>query len=144
MKKILAMLLLGFATTSYGVVNINWAASAGFYFNADPSVGILGDGTGHSTVARLMYSPDAGMDGFLPGMVSAGNDVVWDSITITEDGVPGNWDEFACFAENYTGPFTAGYVYAVIFQDNNYGGGVTGIITLRWLPCKMGEGFLKS
>ncbi len=128
MKKILAMLLLGFTTTSYGVVNINWAASGGFYFNADPYVGILGDGTGNSTRAQLMYSPDATQDagnvGTGIGLDGAGldNDVILASVTITEDGVPGNMDDYACFAENYTGPFTAGYVYTLIFQDNVYGG----------------------
>ena len=117
------MLLLGFAATSYGVVNIIWSASAGFYFNADPSVGILGNGTGHSTRAQLMYSPDNIKDDIGPSGAGLDNDVIWASVTITEDGVPGNSDDYASFAENYTGTFTAGWVYMLIFQDDVYGSG---------------------
>ena len=123
MKKILAILLLRFTATSYGVVNIIWSASAGFYFNVNPSVGILGDGTGHSTRAQLMYSPDNIKDDLNASGAGVDNDVILTSVAITEDGVLGNMDDYACFSEYYTGPFTAGYVYAVIFQDNVYGGG---------------------
>ena len=107
---------------SNGVANVNWQGSSGFYFDADPYMGILGDGTGNKTYTQLMYSPDNVKDSILPSGAGAVNDVVWSQITISEDGIPGdaNYDSYAWFIQkNCTRAFTNGYVYALIFQDNN-------------------------
>ena len=119
MKKILAILLLGFAVTAaYGIVNVDWQAAAGFYFSADPNTGILGPaGSGKSTIAQLMYSPDAVKDVITTNRIGTSNDVIWGTVTITETG---GYTEYAAFGpENVTRTFTNGYVYALIFQKDN-------------------------
>lgn len=120
MKKLLVALVIGLAATSYGNLDVVWCASAGFYFTGAPDVGILGDATGNSTVAQLMYSPDNAGDAINTSGTGVDNDVVWDSVTLTEDGVSGNWDDYACFGtRSYRQEFTSGYVYALIFQDSD-------------------------
>ena len=120
MKTLLVMLVMGLATASYGSLQVAWCASAGFYFTGDPAVGILGDATGNSTVAQLMFSPDGVKDAINTSGVGVNNDVVLDSVTLTENGVSGDWDDYACFnARDYRQAFTPGYVYALIFQDSN-------------------------
>ncbi|MEI8206647.1 MAG: PEP-CTERM sorting domain-containing protein [Kiritimatiellales bacterium] len=120
MKKTLVMLIIGLATASYGGVDVSWFSAMGFYFTEDPAVGILGDATGNSTVAQLMYSPDNVKDAVNTSGRGVNNDVVWDSVTLTEDGVSGNWDDFACFGvQSYRQTFTLGYAYALIFQDSS-------------------------
>jgi hypothetical protein len=119
MKKLLVALVIGLATASYGSLELVWCASAGFYFTGDPAVGILGDATGDSTVAQLMYSPDGAKDAINTSGAGVDNDVAWDSVTLTENGVSGDWDDYACFgARSYRQAFTPGYVYALIFQDS--------------------------
>lgn len=121
-KVVLLVAVMALISSSHAIIDVNWIASGGFYFNANPSVGILGDGTGNSTIAQLMYSPDNVKDNILTSMAGDVNDVIWDTVTITENGIIGDFDDFAFFLgnENYTNPtFTSGYVYALIFQDNN-------------------------
>jgi hypothetical protein len=120
-KKIITIILLGFLFTSaYGIVNVDWEANSGFFFSTNPSVGILGEGTGNSTIAQLMYSPDNFKDSILTSKAGNVNDMIWATKTITEDGISGGYDGYALFSENYTAPtFTNGWVYAVIFQDSN-------------------------
>ncbi len=110
-----------FENASNGFVYIEWSALGGFYFSADPNTGILGPvSSGKSTVAQLMYSPDAVKDNILSGSrAGAANDVVWDTITITENGIPDSYSDWAVFATSTTRGWTNGYVYALIFQDNN-------------------------
>lgn len=118
MKKILMLLAILMA---YGVsadTKVNWKASRGFYFNTDDTVGILGEATGNSTTAQLIYSVDdsveaISVDGFT-------TDSILDSFTITEDGA-NNVDGFAYFSViNYDDViFNDGYVYTVIYQDDN-------------------------
>ena len=139
MKKLLVILVIGFAAVSYGSLEVAWFASAGFYFTENPSVGILGDATGNSTVAQLMYSPDNVKDAINTSGVGVNNDVVLDSVAITEDGVPGNWDDYACFnGRIYSQTFTPGYVYALIFQDSNMDAGdwyyYTPMLALKDIP----------
>jgi hypothetical protein len=101
-----------------GVANVNWAASAGFYFSADSGTGILGpNGSGKATIAQLMYSPDNTKDSILSSRAGSVNDVVWDTMTITENG--DGITEWAVFADSTVRAFTNGYVYTLIFQDNN-------------------------
>jgi hypothetical protein len=121
MKKILAILILEcLFVSAYGIVNIDWEAISGFYFSANPSIGILGEGTGNSTIAQLMYSPDNIKDNILTTKAGNMNDVVWSTKIITEDGIGGGYDGYALFSENYTASmFTNGWVYVLIFQDNN-------------------------
>jgi hypothetical protein len=127
MKKILmAIMMIGFAVATYGDVNVNWSGAAGFYFDADPSVGILGDATGNSTYAQLMYSADAVQDAgnVLTGIFTdregynGGDDIYWSSLLITENGVAGDYDDFAAFASNESRTFTSGYVYAMVFEKS--------------------------
>jgi hypothetical protein len=124
MKKVsLLVAVFAAAMMAQAAINVNWAASSGFYFNANPSVGILGDATGNSTVAYLMYSADTAVGAVSIGGSIAGDSML-DSITITEDGIANDgtmFDSYAWFADNHTATFTAGYVYAIIFQDNVIG-----------------------
>lgn len=123
MKKITVISILACLFVSvYGIVNVDWEASSGFFFNANPSIGILGEGTRNSTIAQLMYSPDNIKDDILPNKAGSENDVIWSTKIITENGVSGayEYDGYALFSENYTAPtFTNGWVYVLIFQDNN-------------------------
>lgn len=120
MKRAITIAMLScLFVSAYGIVNIDWETSSGFYFSANPSIGILGEGTGKSTIAQLMYSPDNIKDSILPNKAGNVNDVVWSTKIITEDGVGGGYDGYALFSTNYTAPtFTNGWVYVVIFQDN--------------------------
>jgi hypothetical protein len=102
---------------SNGTVKVAWTATMGFYFSADPNTGILGPvSSGKSTIAQLMYSPDNAKDNILPGRAGAVNDVVWDTITLTEAGGESQW---AVLDDSTVRTWTNGYVYALIFQDNN-------------------------
>lgn len=120
-KSILFMSVLIAGIGSQAEIRVQWLASSGFYFNSNPNIGILGEMTGNSTVAQLIYSLDGNVDDVLIGG-SRANDTVMDWITLTEDGV-NNFDGYAYFsAINFTDPiFTAGYVYAVIFQNSSIG-----------------------
>lgn len=115
MKKIAVMMVIGLVATSYGSIKVNWSAGAGFYW--DPSFDAL-LGTGQSTIAQLMYSPDATKDNITTSLVGDVNDIIFATYTITE-GV--NASAYADFSPGLYSPgtFTAGYVYALIFQDNN-------------------------
>ncbi|MEI7850893.1 MAG: Ig-like domain-containing protein [Kiritimatiellales bacterium] len=108
-----------FQDATNGVVNVNWGASGGFYFRTNAFAGILGPtGSGKSTIARLMYSPNAVKDQILPGGAGAVNDVAWDTITITENG--DGVTEWAAFSpRSVVRAWTNGYVYTLIFQDGN-------------------------
>ena len=109
-----------FSAASNGVVNVSWGASGGFYFRANPGAGILAPtGSGKSTIARLMYSPNNIKDNILPSGAGLVNDVVWDTITITENG--DGLTEWAVISPPHSTvrAWTNGYVYALIFQDNN-------------------------
>ena len=117
------MLLMGLAAASYGEVQVSWGGSAGFFFNANPGAGILGDGTGKSTVAQLIYSVDLYADRAGVGGVTTGDDVVWGTLTLTENGISGDGDEWAAFSSYTLRTFVAGHVYARIFQDSDVGVG---------------------
>lgn len=124
MKKILIALVAGFIATSYGDVNVDWLATGGFYFTATPGVGILGDATGNSTFAQLIYSVDGIANDATIGGGTSGDDVVWDTKIITEDGLSNDGTQFDSYAwfllpNNYQQTFAAGNVYARIFQDGN-------------------------
>ncbi|MEI8206099.1 MAG: PEP-CTERM sorting domain-containing protein [Kiritimatiellales bacterium] len=127
MKKKTLMLLMGLVVvSSYGNVSISWDAAAGFFFNGTPGVGILGDATGHSTVAQLIYSVDLYADAAGVGGAVTGDDLVWAAITITEDGIANDaakFDSYAMFLGDYEQGFVSGYVYARIFQDSDIGVG---------------------
>ncbi|MEI7851279.1 MAG: choice-of-anchor Q domain-containing protein [Kiritimatiellales bacterium] len=117
---------------SNGIVHIGWSAMAGFYFSADPNTGILAPvGSGKSTIAQLMYSPDNVKDSILAGSkAGAVNDVVWDTIVVT--------NEWADFSRSTKRAWTNGYAYALIFQDNNVQSGdwyySTPLLTLTNIP----------
>ena len=145
MKKIvLMMMVIGSVVASYGAITIDWSASAGFYFNADPSVGILGVGTGNSTYAQLMYSADGVQDagsvvagqGIKTDGNGTGDDIYWTRLTITENG--SLYSDFASFIAQENRGLVSGYAYALIFQDNNVQGGdwyyYTPMITLANTP----------
>lgn len=114
MKKIIMAVLIGVVATSYGVINVNWVASGGFYYSADPMTGILGaDNSGYSTIAQLLYSPDNVRDDLWNNVV---NDTVLSTYTITAEG--SLFSGYAVFPEtsNYQAPFMAGWVYAIIYN----------------------------
>lgn len=116
--------LFSIALLAKGNINIDWSAAAGFFFNADPSIGILGDGTGNATVAYLVYSTDQAVGPFDPSGTFLDGDIVLQSVAVTEDGIANDdvlYDSYAWFVgQNYTATYTAGYVYGLILQDNVY------------------------
>ena len=123
MRKILLTIFIGISVTSYGNINIDWLATGGFYYSANSNIGILGDGTGNSTIAQLIYSADLVMDGATIGGGTLGDDTIWATKTITEDGIANDATQFDSFAwfllpNNYQQTFVSGNVYARIFQDD--------------------------
>jgi len=106
------------ASTALAYLMVAWGASEGFYFPGDPSHGILTNG--ETTIAQLIFSVDAVADpvdinNSAGGYVS-GDDVVLAEYTLTS-GI--NCDEWAYFgAPNYTGAYSAGYIFGRIFEDN--------------------------
>ena len=103
---------------SNGVVNVDWVVSGGVWLGADSSLGLLGPvGSGKSTIAQLMYSPDDIKDDILPSGAGAVNDVVLDRVTVTENG--DGLSDYGIFSASTVRAWTNGYVYALIFQDNN-------------------------
>lgn len=133
MKKLLVgMAVLAVATMSQAEIRVTWLASGGYYFNATPGVGILGDATGNSTVAYLVRDVDATIGSIAAGSYTVGNafgtgGIIMDELTITEDGIANDGTQFDSYAwfnsVDHTESFTAGYVYAIIFQDNSIGNG---------------------
>jgi hypothetical protein len=101
---------------SNGVASVTWAS--GYIFYEPTWDSLLGPvGSGKSTIAQLMYSPDDIKDSILPGGAGAVNDVVWDTITLTENG--DGQVEWGLFSASTVRAGTNGYVYALIFQDND-------------------------
>ncbi|MDK2858399.1 MAG: hypothetical protein PWQ89_1518 [Verrucomicrobiota bacterium] len=123
MRVSIILYLISLTLNSFGEVMVNWSASGGFYFNEDSSVGILGDSTGNSTIAQLIYSVDENVDDALINGSTSGDDIVWDTIILTEDGIANDtvtYDSYAVFSSDYQQEdFSAGYIYARIFQDND-------------------------
>ena len=103
---------------SNGVASVPWGCS-GFIYQLNPDfASLLGPtGSGKSTIAQLMYSPDDIKDSILPNGAGAENDVVWDTITLTENG--DELTEWGIFSANTVRAGMNGYVYALIFQDND-------------------------
>jgi len=119
MKKGLLLVVCLVSGLALSDVNVNWWATAGFYFNADPNTGILG--SGQSTVAQLIYTLSGNVNDALAGGGVSGDNVLWSSITLTEGG---NTSAFADFgSQNYTQAFISGFVYARIFETSaaNFG-----------------------
>ncbi len=121
MKKMTVLIaFLAVACVAQASININWTASAGFYW--DPSFApLIAEGSGGSTLAQLVYSSDAVIDA-VNADGSRANDTVLDFFTLTE--TPGDaFDGYAYFnaVQNHQDAFSSGNVYAVIFQDDNIG-----------------------
>lgn len=140
MKKILAVLLVGLAATSFGVVNIDWGSTYGFYFGVtDPGVGILApNGSTNATIAELVYCGANGLrdkvniggGALLDDEVTAGDDVVWGTYAITLSGdAQADSDGLLTYAhfngnlQNYQQAFVTGNFYARIFQSSDIKGG---------------------
>jgi hypothetical protein len=117
-KNILICMLLAGACVQADV-SVDWAASSGFYFNFDANSGILGAGTGNSTLAQLVYSLSGDVDrAWIGGGFEVGGDnIVWDSVVLTEGSNTSEWADF--LNRNYTQSFVFGYVYARIFQNSS-------------------------
>lgn len=116
--KVLVLLALVF--NAYGDTSVDWFGSLGWYYGSDVNAAILGpNGSGKSTIAQLVYSSDTNVNSALVGGLASGNDVVWSSYTITEGSTAlSMWGDFS--TQNYsTNTFTAGFVYARVFQDNS-------------------------
>ena len=101
---------------SNGVASVTWASGI-IYYEPDYASLLGPTGSGKSTIAQLMYSPDDIKDGILPSGAGAVNDVVWDTITLTENG--DGVIEWGVFSTSTVRAGTNGYVYALIFQDNH-------------------------
>lgn len=126
MKRFVVMVCVAgslFAVTAQANVYILWQASAGFLWTAGDTT-LLGDGTGNSTIAQLIWSVDATADAPDAGASHyVGGDDVWlADLTLTEDGVGGNFDDYAWFSgqtyDDGGAQPDGGYVYARIFQDD--------------------------
>jgi len=128
MKKFIlsCVVLMCFVALSTADVYVAWQATYGFYFTANSSVGILGDGTGNSALAQLIWSPDNIADAATDGALNytSGNDVWLANTIITEDGIMNDgvtFDSFSYFSAVETSDGGAnpdsGYVYARIFQN---------------------------
>jgi hypothetical protein len=130
MKKVL-VLIAAFAVTmaAQAAIDIDWKASAGFYFSSDSGEGILGDASGNSTVAYLVFDSDTTVGAIDPGTYGVGDSIgdggtILSALTITSDTNPGGFDDYAFFsAVNFTDTHSAGNVYAIIFQDDSIGAG---------------------
>ncbi len=133
MKKlsIAVLMLVACAKVVVADVYVSWQAVGGFYWNATPSVGILGSGTGNSTLAQLIWSSDnvAGSANAGTTHYVTGNDVWLADLLITEDGINNDgttFDSYAWFPSEATTDSgvnpSSGYVYARIFQDNSVDG----------------------
>jgi hypothetical protein len=143
MKKVLALLLIAIAATSFAEIRVNWGVANGYYFGpVDTGVGILPDGSGADTWMQLV---SVGANGtrdwagtslnefwFDSAASLAGDDLVLASYQIFEDGILGNelngsMESISTYAYtgdiSYVNPFAAGSVYARIFQDGNPDGG---------------------
>jgi hypothetical protein len=129
-KKVLMVVAVVAFTVSVAKADliISWQASGGFYFGlSDPGVGILGDGTGFSTYAQLIFSTDATRDlAVADGGANdylGGDDILLGDFTITEDGIANDGVQFDSYAwmnsQSYNGTFQSGYVYARFFQDSS-------------------------
>lgn len=129
-KKCLFVCLITVLTASAASANVYvaWKASGGFFFNATPSVGILGDGTGNSTLAQLIWSTDNVRDAadLTTANYVTGDDVWLADFTITEDGVANDGSTFDSYAWFGSQTFndggaqsSGGYIYARVFQDNS-------------------------
>ena len=94
-------------------VFVSWMASAGFIDAlGNPILPNLGD----QALVQLVYSADGVADNPLPGGIPHDNDVVLDARIITNNG--GLWEDYGLFgAQEYRGPFQAGYVYGVVYED---------------------------
>jgi hypothetical protein len=124
---LLVLLCLAFAFSAQADYQVNWGATdGGFYFAASPRDGILGAGTGNSTIAQLIWSDDAiadDADSTLSPDFTDPSEVLLDEAIITENGViedPANEDAYAQFGlQAYTvdGSYSTGYLYARIFQQ---------------------------
>lgn len=114
MKKIVMMMVMGLVAASYANVQVEWGAGAGFFWS--PSGDALLS-PGGSTIAQLMYSPDATQDAINTSKVGVNNDVIWSSMALTEGVNTSTYGDFA--GTPFTQATTAGYVYALIFQDGN-------------------------
>ena len=126
---LLVLLCLAFTFSAQADYQVNWGATdGGFYFDAFPlnGDGILGRGTGNSTIAQLIWSPDAIADdvnSWLSSDFTDPSEVLLDEAIITENGViedPANEDAYAQFGPQvYTvdGSYSTGYLYARIFQQ---------------------------
>lgn len=123
-KKILIlMMVLGFVLSSHATTWIDWGAAFGFndISGVTDNIGLLGDATGNKTIVQLIYSVDSVADYVDPGAAGyvSGDDSVLQQFVLTENGVSGDYDDFAFFTSTYSNAsFSAGYFYGRIFQDD--------------------------
>ena len=106
-------------------VYVAWQAAGGFYFSATPGVGILGNATGNSTLAQLMWSVNNVADAATFGAThyASGDDQWLADLIISEDGISNDgvtFDSYALFApvvftDSGSKP-DGGYIYARIFE----------------------------
>jgi len=77
-----------------------------------------------------MYSADGVQDagsmvagqGITTNGIGTGDDIYWARVTATENGIPGDFDDFAANGGYESRALVSGYFYAMVFQDNNIQG----------------------
>jgi len=138
---------VGMLVSACADVNVDWVANAGFIWTAG-DVSLLGDASGNSCLVQLIWSSDStiGVADANTANYVTGNDVFLASFVFTENGVPGDFDDYAYWSspQNYNDSGSnpdGGYIYGRIFQDNSIGVGdwyYDGVIVAAtdWDPTK--------
>lgn len=96
-------------------MTVQWTGSYGFVDEkGDPILSWPGE----QALAQLIYSADDEVDPLLPGGIPQHNDVVLDCRILRNNG--GQWEDWAWFDKiPYHGPFVAGFVYGILYEDVN-------------------------
>lgn len=133
-KFLAAVAALGMAAlTSQAGVNVNWYVAYGIYpqgaadtTTSTPGTGLLANNGSGQTILQLIWcGADNAIDildpnqvGGLNGDYVSDDDVVWSTIPVTSGA--GGYDEWvynSVYPVYVNGTFTAGFVYARVFQD---------------------------
>ncbi len=119
-KELMIVTLIGaMAVTAHANVYVAWQADAGFFFDVNANVGILGNG--ESAVAQLIWSADNVADAADANTANyvTGDDVWLADFTLTNNG--GLFEDYALFGFQTTDDGGAqpagGYIYGRIFES---------------------------
>jgi len=125
MMVIITVLMVG-VVAGYADFIIGWGASYGFYNHNGAPTPILASGSSNSALVQLMYSPDNVADqafedgGSNPHYLDPiGNDVWLADHVVTEDILDSDTSYAIFSATTYNGVYSAGYIYARIFETTS-------------------------